>query len=168
MLSSVTLKSPNMKSGRLSPMLLLAVSISSQNVVCSPRGFGAYMFTSIVSSFSSHLIFKAAARPGWSSYTLYSLGLISVLFITNATPAVARGFVGCWEFMISSRFPKQAFTFCRRSWSKWVSCRARIVILLSLMVRLIVDHLSIPDMLLAGAAKPFTFRVAIVILAFCL
>lgn len=40
-----------------------------------------------------------------------------------------------------------------------------MAILLSLMVRLIADHLSIPDMLLAGAEKPLILRVAIVILA---
>lgn len=36
------------------------------------------------------------------------------------------------------------------------------------IVRLIVDHLSMPDMLLAGAAYPFTLSVAITIFALSL
>ena len=94
---------------------------------------------------------RAAARPGSNSYSVYLLGFIMDLFSTNATPAVARGLSGCCEVTTSSLPPKQDLTCCSESWSRWVSCRASIAMRLSLIVRLMADHFSIPDMLFAGA-----------------
>ncbi len=65
-----------------------------------------------------------------------------------------------------SLFLKQSWTDCRRVLSRCVSCKARIAILFLFMVWYIDDHFSIPDMLLAGAVKPFMFSEAIFMFAF--
>ncbi|KAF8270604.1 hypothetical protein EI94DRAFT_1698697 [Lactarius quietus] len=84
------------------------------------------------------------------------------------TPAVALGLSGCWEMMTSSLFLKQATTSYSQGRSRWVSWSARIAFLFSFMVWFMADHLSIPDILHAGAEKLFMFNVAMVILALSL
>lgn len=53
-----------------------------------------------------------------SSYVFVSRGWSIVLLITKATPAVARGFSGGMDGMISSLVPKHVFICCRRCSSK--------------------------------------------------
>jgi hypothetical protein len=63
--------------------------------------------------------------------------------------------------------PKHLSTSWVRSLSRCVSWIASIAILYVFRVRFMVDHFSIPLSWLDGAAKPFTFRVAMFMFALC-
>src|SRR6266702_8156130 len=115
----------------------------------------------MASSFSCHLIFSDCAQSLMSLLIDSSFGDMSALFTTKVTPTVAQGLFRSWKLRTISLFPKQVFMSWRRAWSRCVSCSARIAILCSLMVLFTVDHFSMPVLPLAGAVKPFMFRVAI-------
>ena len=90
-LSSVTLKSPSMISGRLILSRLLVVSTSSQKGCCLDLLVGTYTFSSDVLHASNHFILISRARPRCNSCVVSSLGSRTVLLIMKATPARLRG-----------------------------------------------------------------------------
>lgn len=147
MVSSVTLKSPNIKSGLHSLYSCLRVSTLFQNSGWDALVCGAYMLSSVVSSFSCHCTFRARARPSNSSKIVMLLGLIRRLFIAKATPADARGVSGSGEDMMVRRLPNDWFTRFSRSSSKWASWIAKIAIFCMLIILFTADHFSIPVIL---------------------
>lgn len=74
-----------------------------------------------------------------------SLGAMSVLLITKATPANSLGDSGEEEKMISIFLPNLEQRISTDCWSRWVSWRARMAILNLLSVLLTVDHFCTRD-----------------------
>ena len=163
--SSVTLKSPSRKSGRRSLLERLSSSISVQNCWCAGLPLGAYMFSNVVFSFSSHSTCMANALPAFSSKTSSFLGAIKVLFITKATPAVAWGAFGSSELYISIFLLKQPRMVSKALWSRCVSWSAKIAILYSFSVWFIMDHLPLAVSPCVGAVSPFILSIAMFMFA---
>src|SRR5438445_4133146 len=67
MASSVTLKSPRVKSGIGRCFALLSVSTFAQKLACSPLSLGAYTFRIVAAHDFNHFTLSMAALPGMSS-----------------------------------------------------------------------------------------------------
>jgi hypothetical protein len=102
--SSVTLKSSRTKSGLGIPLLHHSALMLFQNSRCAALLLGAYILIGRVFSKSSQ-ISNASAHPGSSSCTVILFGVISNLFITNATPALVHGLSGSADVSMLIFFP---------------------------------------------------------------
>ena len=115
--------------------------------------------------FPNHLIFSISALPGINSHVTTSSGFINFLLITNATPALARGVVGCSDAIIVRFFLNFVCICSSILWSRCVSCATSIAIFSICIVLLICFHLFRNVMFSDGAAAPFRFWDAILMLA---
>jgi len=143
MVSSVTLKSPKVKSGIGRCLALLSIIIFTQKFACLFLSLGAYTFSIVATHDFSHFIFSMTTLLGISSCSSISSGSISCLFMTNPTPAIAWGLLGCAEFSIIKFFWKFLPSCSVMPWSRWVSCITSIAIFSMCIVWLIVPHFSL-------------------------
>jgi len=118
MASSVTLKSPRVKSGIGRCLVLLAIIIFTQKLVCSLLLLGAYTFSIVAVHDFNHFILSTAALLGISSCSSISSGLISCLLMTNPTPADAHRFSGSAEISIFKFFSKLLPSCSIMFWSR--------------------------------------------------
>lgn len=117
-MSSVTLKSPIVKSGIGMCAHLLSVVIVAQKLGCSFHSFSAYIFRTMVVHFSSHLIFSIIALPGINTHVTTLSGLISFLLMTNATSPLVHGLVGCSDTIICRFFLNLVCSWVIMFWSR--------------------------------------------------
>src|SRR6266581_1986340 len=89
-----------------------------------------------------------------------------LLLMTNATPHIARGLVGCADVIMVRFFSNLDCSVVVISSSRWVSWTARMATPSFWIISLTVFHFSRYVMFSEGALAPFRFREAILMLAF--
>ena len=92
--SSVTLKSPRVKSSISKCLACLSVMTYAQKLVCSLLSLGTYIFSIVAEQVFSHFTFSIATLPGISMCISISSGLINCLLMMKPTPADAQGMSG--------------------------------------------------------------------------
>lgn len=159
--SSVMLKSPSIMSGkgRFEAGLLHFSFRVSQNSAFFVVSFGAYTLSTRMVSLLCHLVSMRIARPGIISVVWVSSVGRSLEFITMATPFEFR-FSGSIDEYIFSQWWR-SFIWERSSSSRWVSWRARMLSLFSVISWLIWCHLLFGSKA-ELAPLPCMFRVAMV------
>jgi len=143
MASSVTLKSPSVKSSTGRCLVLLVVITFAQKFACSFLLLGVYTFSIVVVHNLNHFTFSTAALLGINLCNSNSSGSINCLLMMKPTPAVAQGFLGGAEIRIFKFFSKALSSCSVMLWSRWASCMASIAIFSVCIVLLIDFHFSL-------------------------